>query len=70
MTKLAIEALVVGVVMATIFAVVHAVHMYISKKAAMTHVALLLQVVLVGFVGHIAFECSGVNKWYVRNYKS
>ena len=67
-TRVLVEAFVVATVMAIIFGVVHTTHMMISKSAAMTHLALVLQVALVGFLGHVLFEYSGANAWYARQY--
>ena len=67
--RVALKAIVVGIVFALLFGTVHAIDMVVRKEAAMTHVALAFHALLAGTIGHVAFEVSGMNRWYAAGYK-
>lgn len=73
------EAVVVGVAFVFLFGVVHSVDMWRRPgpmnappqehpSPAMNHAGLGMQAFVAGFVGHIVFEVTGVNKKYCDNY--
>jgi hypothetical protein len=68
-SKVLSEAVVVGIAFVLFFFAAHGIHMSVDAKQAMKHQGIFTQAFVAGFMGHIAFELSGVNKWYVRQYK-
>lgn len=67
--RLTIEAAVVGIIFAALFAVCHPVaakavghHRTLSRQCLATAVA-------AGVFGHVGFEVSGVNAWYAEQYE-
>jgi hypothetical protein len=57
-----LEAGVVGVLMAILFAMVHLPMMQVAPKYSMTHSGIFLGVFLAGAIGHLLLEAAGLNK--------
>ena len=67
--KITVEAIIVGIAFLFLFMLVHVVDMkFINGNYAMSHTSMAIQAFLAGFIGHITFELTGVNKWYVKRY--
>jgi Na+/H+ antiporter NhaA len=66
--KVILEAITVGIAFTLFFFIVHIIDMSIDSKRAMSHQGIFTQAFVAGFIGHIAFELAGVNKWYAKQY--
>ena len=62
------EAVMVGIAFTFFFFVAHVFDMSLDTKRAMSHQGIFTQAFIAGFIGHIAFELFGVNKWYAKQY--
>lgn len=59
------EALVIGLVLAGILAVIHSISMSaLGEKSAMSHESLAMQAFIGGFLIHIICEYLNLNKWF------
>ena len=61
--RVAIEALVVGLGLVLIFQLVCTMYKYKTSKS------LLINVGSSGAIFHVLCELTGLNRWYVNNYK-
>jgi hypothetical protein len=67
-SRIATEAIVVGIAFLCLFGAVHSVDMAYRGEKAMTHIALACHAFLSGVLGHIVFEVTGVNRRYADDY--
>lgn len=68
-TRVALEAVIVGVTFVLLFGIIHAIDMQHRGEKAMTHGALTCHAFLSGAIGHVLFESTGVNRWYAGHYR-
>jgi hypothetical protein len=60
------EAAAIGLILAVIFALVHAALMGLDRGFSMSHAGMFLGVFLAGALGHLAFEYGGLNRQFCR----
>ena len=67
-TKVFSESIVVGIIFVLLFLAIHSIDMELNVKSSMSHSGMLRQAFIAGMLGHIIFEYTGINKWYVKQY--
>ena len=68
LSRLALEAVVVGVVCAALFAVFHAGHMlYMSRPLSLPPSSTSAKAAAAAAAFHVGAEFLGVNAWYCKN---
>lgn len=67
--QIMLEGIVVGLSFLILFMIIHVIDMKFRENDAMLHSSIAYQAFLSGLLGHLIFEYTGINKWYVSQYK-